>query len=177
MPPRDVPRALAHDAAMAEPVKDRRSWRPRPAAAALAEVTKAVFRKHGFTRREILTQWPSIVGDLMARYSCPERLQFGRDRREGATLVVRAGSGFATELQHLQPIVLDRINTFFGYQAVSRITIIQGPLPTPTAVERRQLRALTPEEEARIAEQVSGTGHAPLAEALRTLGRTMAAKS
>ncbi len=82
----------------------------------------------------------------MARYSCPERLQFGRDRNEGATLVVRAGSGFATELQHLHPIVLDRINTFFGYQAVARITIIQGPLPTPTVAERRALRAVTPKK-------------------------------
>jgi hypothetical protein len=112
----------------------------------------------------------------MARYSCPERLQFGRDRNEGATLVVRAGSGFATELQHLHPIVLDRINTFFGYQAVARITIIQGPLPTPTVAERRALRAVTPEEEARIAAQVSGTRNPDLAEALRTLGRTLTAR-
>jgi hypothetical protein len=158
---------------MAEPTFEKRSWRPRPAGVALAQVTKAAFRKRGFTRREILTQWPSIVGDLMARYSCPERLQFGRDRNEGATLVVRAGSGFATELQHLHPIVLDRINTFFGYQAVARITIIQGPLPVPTAAERRALRTVTPEEEARIAEQVSGTRDPDLAEALRTLGRTL----
>ncbi len=158
---------------MAEPSFEKRSWRPRPAGAALEKVTKAAFRKRGFTRREILTQWPAIVGDLMARYSCPERLQFGRDRNEGATLVVRAGAGFATELQHLHPIVLDRINTFFGYQAVARITIIQGPLPTPTATERRELRAVTPEEEARIADQVRGTQHPDLANALRTLGRTL----
>ena len=155
--------------------KERRSWRPRPASAALADVTKATFRKRGFARREILTQWPTIVGELMARYSCPERLQFGRDRNEGATLVVRAGSGFATELEHLHPVVLDRINTFFGYQAVARLTIIQGPLPTPTISERRELRALTVEEERRIAEQISGTRATDLADALRTLGRTVTA--
>ncbi|MEQ8247468.1 MAG: DciA family protein [Alphaproteobacteria bacterium] len=153
--------------------KERRSWRPRPAGAALADVTKSTFRKRGFARREILTQWPSIVGDLMARYSCPERLQFGRDRSEGATLVVRASSGFATELQHLHPVVLDRINTFFGYQAVARLSIVQGPLPTPTLSERRQLRALTAEEEDRIAEQVGGTRNGDLADALRNLGRTV----
>jgi hypothetical protein len=113
----------------------------------------------------------------MARYSCPERLQFGRDRNQGATLVVRSGSGFATELQHLHPIVLDRINTFFGYQAVARITIIQGPLPIPTTAERRVLRNLTPEEDALVADQVSGTRNPDLAEALRTLGRTLTVKN
>jgi hypothetical protein len=162
---------------MAESTFEKRSWRPRPAGVALAQVTKAAFRKRGFTRREILTQWPSIVGDLMARYSCPERLQFGRDRNEGATLVVRAGSGFATELQHLHPIVLDRINTFFGYQAVARITIIQGPLPIPTTAERRALRNITPEEDACVADQVSGTRNPDLAEALRALGRTLTVKN
>jgi hypothetical protein len=158
---------------MADVSFEKRSWRPRPAGVALAAVTKAAFRKRGFTRREILTQWPAIVGELLARYSCPERLQFGRDRNQGATLVVRAGSGFATELQHLHPIVLDRINTFFGYQAVARITIIQGPLPVPTTAARRALRNITPEEEAVVAKQVSGTRNPGLAEALRTLGHTL----
>ena len=161
---------------MAEVSFHKRSWRPRAAGVALAQVTKAAFRKRGFTRREVLTKWPAIVGDLMARYSCPERLQFGNDRSQGATLVVRAGAGFATELQHLHPIVLDRINTFFGYQAVDRITIIQGPLPTPTTAERLALRNITPEEDARVVDQVSGTRHPDLAEALRTLGRTLTVK-
>ena len=161
---------------MAEITLQKRSWRPRPAGVALAQVTKTTFRRRGFTRREILTQWPAIVGDLLAQYSCPERLQFGNDRSQGATLVVRAGSGFATELQLLHPIVLDRINTFFGYQAVARITIIQGPLPIPTAVERVALRNTTPEEDARVADQVSGTRNPDLAEALRTLGRTLTVK-
>ena len=173
---RDATQPLPHDGPMAEVSFHKRSWRPRAAGVALAQVTKAAFRKRGFTRREILTKWPTIVGDLMARYSCPERLQFGNDRSQGATLVVRAGAGFATELQHLHPIVLDRINTFFGYQAVARITIIQGPLPTPTTAERVALRNITPEEDARVVDQVSGTRNPDLAKALRTLGRTLTVK-
>ena len=154
---------------------DRRTFRPRPASAALTAITSPVFRKRGFARREILTQWPAIVGDLMARYTCPERLQFGQDRNQGATLVVRASSGFATELQHLHPVVLDRINTFFGYRAVERITIMQAPLPTPAPSERRALRTVTEQEERRIASQVDGTRSDTLATALKALGKTLAA--
>lgn len=160
---------------MAQTPNDRRSFRPRPAGAALSTITSPTFRRRGFARREVLTQWPTIVGAMMARYTCPERLQFGRDRNEGATLVVRASSGFATELQHLHPVVLDRINTFFGYRAVDRLTIVQAPLPVPTPAERRELRALSDAEERAIAAQVRGTRNETLATALEALGRTRAA--
>ncbi len=160
---------------MPTPHTDRRSFRPRHAAIALEGVTKSAFRKRGFARREILTRWPAIVGDMMARYTCPERLQFGRDRNEGATLVVRASSGFATELQHLHPMVIERINGFFGYQAVERLTIVQAPLPAPTPIERRQLRDLSGQEERLVDEQVQGTRNDGLAVSLRKLGRTLAA--
>lgn len=166
---------MAHDDAVTKPTMDRRSFRPRPAGAALSAITSPTFRRRGFARREILTQWPAIVGDLMARYTCPERLQFGQDRSAGATLVVRASSGFATELQHLHPIVLDRINTFFGYRAVERLTIVQAPLPTPTAVERKVLRQLSESEERAVAARVAGTRNDDLAGALRALGRTLTA--
>ena len=160
---------------MADNRTERRHYRPRPAAAALADVTKGLFRKRGFARREILTQWPVIVGDMVARYTCPERLRFGRDRSEGATLVVRASAGFALELQHLHPVVLARINTFFGYQAVDQIAIVQAPLPAPTPAERKQFRDIGEQEKLRIAAQVGPTRHEGLASALTTLGQTLAA--
>jgi hypothetical protein len=39
------------------------------------------------------------------------------------------------------------------------------------------LRNITPEEDARVADQVSGTRNPDLAEALRTLGRTLTVKN
>src|SRR3546814_3159567 len=37
---------------------------------------------------------------------------------------------YTTLFRSLEPLVLERINSFFGYRAVARLVLQQGPLPT-----------------------------------------------
>ena len=90
------------------------------------------FGRRGFSRAEILIRWPAIVGAGLARHACPERLTAPR-RAGGGTLRVRVEGGFATELQHLETEVIERINSYFGYRAVARLALVQGPLPVTAA--------------------------------------------
>jgi hypothetical protein len=48
-----------------------------------------------------------------------------------ATLVVRVETGSALELQHLAPIVIERVNAHFGWRCVSRLLLKQGPVAAP----------------------------------------------
>ena len=41
---------------------------------------------------------------------------------------IRVYGGAATELQHLEPLVLERINGHFGYRAVAKLRLIHAPL-------------------------------------------------
>ena len=53
------------------------------------------------------------------------------------TLAVRVEGAYAIELQHLAPIVMERVNRYFGWRCVGRITIRQGPVApraTPPSV-------------------------------------------
>jgi hypothetical protein len=47
----------------------------------------------------------------------------------GGTLKLRVARHRALELQHRAPLVIERINLFFGRDAVTRLALIQGPLP------------------------------------------------
>lgn len=93
-------------------------------------VTRPVFGKHGFAGGALVVDWPAIVGSAVASHTLPVRIKFPpKDRAEG-TLVVKVDSGaFALELQHLEPLVLERINGYFGWKAVARLKLQQGPLP------------------------------------------------
>lgn len=144
-------------------------------AAALARVTRAAFRRRGFAGAGVLTQWPAIVGAELAAHSCPEKLTFPPGEGKGGTLHVRVTSGFATELQHLEPLVLERINTYFGFPAVERIAMMQGPLPATHEPRRAPARRLDEAEEAALAESVAGTADPGLREALHDLGRRVTA--
>jgi hypothetical protein len=140
---------------------------------ALAKLTRPVYKRRGFARADVLARWPAIVGETLAATSCPEKLSFPTGSGAGATLQVRVASGFALELQHLAPLVIERINTYYGYQAVARLKLIQGPLPRGSAAHRRLLRPLDPADEAKLAHQTAGQPDAELRAALQALGRSL----
>jgi hypothetical protein len=73
------------------------------------------------------TNWPGIVGADWAGVSWPAAV--GPD----GSLKLRVAPTAALELQHRAPLVIERINIFFGRAAVTRLILVQGPLPLPTA--------------------------------------------
>jgi len=50
------------------------------------------------------------------------------EKSEPATLVLRVEGPAALEIQHLSAVILERVNRFFGWQAIGRIAIRQAPL-------------------------------------------------
>ena len=110
--------------------KRRRSG-PLPLAALLPRLTRKALGKFGFSYIGLITDWATIVGPDIARLSAPEKLSFPRNKRDSGVLRLKAEGGAALEIQHLEPQILDRINTYFGYRAVMRLHIINGPVNKP----------------------------------------------
>lgn len=130
--------------------------------------------RQGFAGGAIVAEWPAIVGEHMAAQSLPEKVIHSRDKNAGGTLRLSVASGgVATELQHLEPLLLDRINTYFGYPAIARLQFVHRPLPRKTAPPPPRARALTPEEEQRLADSLTGIEDPRLRQSLEGLGRAI----
>lgn len=154
----------------------RQAAGPLALAASLGKVTRSIFRRRGFAQADVVNRWPAIVGDELAAWSCPEKLSFAPGAGAEGTLQVRVAGAFAIEMQHLEPLVVERINGFFGYRAVARLAIRQGPLPERPVPRRKPALALDPERERALARSVEGTAHASLRTALHDLGRRIEAE-
>jgi hypothetical protein len=148
----------------------------RPLAAMLPTLMKAATGRRGFGEGSILTDWASIVGAELAAQSAPEKLAFpGGDRRAGV-LQLRVAGPLAIEIQHLAPLILERVNTHFGYPAVARLRILQGPLPRrPRRPDAPSSGPLTDGQEAQLAGCLTQIGDAGLRQALDGLGRAVLA--
>jgi len=148
----------------------------RVAAAAPGLGDKAM-RRRGFTESRIVSDWPAIVGEVLALDTAPEKLVFARGSTGGGTLHLRVAGAAALEVQHQIPQIIERIDTVFGYAAVARIALKQGPLPKRRESRRPKLRPLAPQEESRIHESVAGVGRSDLRQALEDLGKAVVARS
>ena len=107
----------------------------RALGAAVARITAPAFRRRGFAEAGILNDWSHIVGSQLASQTEPERLSFARGTRVDGTLRIRVSGAWATELQHLAPQVIERVNSYFGYRAVDRLAILQAPLSQTAEAE------------------------------------------
>ena len=106
----------------------KRGGAPRPLSANIPDITKKTLGKRGLAEGGLITDWVRIVGPDLASSCQPERLAHPPRERSGGTLHIRVYGGAATELQHLEPLVLERINGHFGYRAVAKLRLIHAPL-------------------------------------------------
>src|SRR5271168_2124733 len=127
----------------------------KPLSVLLSDVFSDAFGKQGFAARELVTRWSEIAGPEIAAYSEPLKMQWPRpvegQPQEPATLVLRVEGPMALEIQHASDIILQRVNRFFGWSAVGRLALRQGPL------SRRERPSAPPAPEASEVEQVAQT--------------------
>jgi hypothetical protein len=144
------------------------------AAAILPRITAKALGKHGFAVAGIITDWPQIVGESLAAETMPQKIAFPPGRRSGGTLYLRASSPMATELQHLEPQIVERINGYFGYGAVARLSLHHGPVARrerPPAPDR--VRPLAPAAAAALTERLRAIDDEELRDAFERLGRAV----
>jgi hypothetical protein len=118
----------------------------RPLADLAASLLSDSFRKQGFASKELVTSWPDIVGAEIALCAEPLKIQWPRgaegEGQEPGTLVLRVEGPAAIEIQHLSGVILERVNRFFGWQAVGRIAIRQAPVSSGR--RKKELRKIDP---------------------------------
>jgi hypothetical protein len=139
----------------------------------VAKIAAPVLGKRGFGSAQLITEWASVVGAEWADKITPERLAFPPGERRNGTLRVRVASGFAPEIQHRAPQLLERINGFFGYGAVARLVLVQGPPLRPPRPTARPPRPLDQRERGALDRRLDGIDDPALRDALRRLGEAV----
>mgnify|MGYP001585077568 CR=1 FL=1 len=147
----------------------------RAIGAAVEKITKPLFGARGFGAASVVTQWEAIVGPVIARATSPERIAYPAGERAQGTLHLRvASAGLALELQHLEPQLIERINSHFGYRAVARVRLTQGPVPGKTEPKKRARGTVAPEARTALAARVGRIQDPDLKAALQALGEEVA---
>jgi hypothetical protein len=154
----------------------RTSKRPRAIGTTVEKLTRPIFGRRGFSEAAIITDWAAVIGAELARHTRPERIAFRPRTRAEGTLHLRVGhSALALELQHLEPQLIERINRYFGYRAVARVAMIQGPVAAGEEKPAATEPPLDPAADAALRARLSGVSDPGLRDALNRLGRRVLA--
>jgi hypothetical protein len=121
-----------------------RAYRARPVSDIVPDVGRAAFRRFGFVQSSIVSRWREIVGDRYAAVSSPESIRFPAGKRSDGVLNLIVEGAHAPMMQHVAPVIVERVNRFFGYQAVARIAFRQGLVQISRAKARAAPPSLRP---------------------------------
>ena len=111
----------------------KRSFVPKKIGDSLNSIKKGFSNKFGRIEYIIISKWPEIVGSFFANHSEPEKISrfFEKENDIGEkiynhTLHVNVSSVAAIEFQHYKDKIIEKINIYFGYKAISSLKIKQN---------------------------------------------------
>lgn len=141
----------------------------------MPEIGRAAFRRYGFIQSSVVSRWAEIVGERYAAVSLPESIRFPRGEKEGGTLHLLVSGAYATLMQHIAPDIIERVNRFFGYGAVSQIRFRQGVVTPKKDKEKRvALPASLKPAPIQLGENLRDIGDAELNRVLESLASAVA---
>jgi hypothetical protein len=164
--------------------KSRRAF-AKPLRDLAGKVVGDTFRRQGFASAELVTRWTEIVGAEIAAHCEPIKIQWSRrpsaakslgvsvgasalDGQEPGTLVLRVEGPAAIEIQHLAPVICERVNRFLGWRGVARLAFRQAPLRR--GIHARKRHGSDPAAVARAAAELPEIADEDLRQALARLG-------
>ena len=143
---------MAWSAAMAKtrpfksPEDSPRRGYARSAGDLVGDITGVTFKRFGFVQGAVVSRWAEIVGDRYAKVSTPESIRFPAGKKSDGMLTLTVEGAHAPLMQHLAPLIIERVNRFFGYEAVGKIAFRQGRSPRAAPKVERPQSAPVPKE-------------------------------
>lgn len=155
----------------------------QPVAKNLAKVTRKVMQTHGAAWAGLITNWRDIAGPQLRDISLPEKVIWhgGKSaspsaKKLGGTLVLKVAWGRALEVQYSIPQILDKISTYYGYQAITAIKIIQAEVEVAPPPTKPQLPPLQQDQRQLLDRQMQNIVEDDLKGALARLARGVMAQ-
>lgn len=143
----------------------------------LTPLAKKMLGKKAFVEADVICAWGGIVGEELAKYSMPIRVEFKKGERTDGVLLIEVASGaFALELQLKTRLLIDKVNSFFGYNAIKDIRLIQNLLmidENKKDIQNLEKKLVTMEEETYIRNLSENIKNSELGQALERLGRAV----
>ncbi|MDD9910765.1 MAG: DciA family protein [Ahrensia sp.] len=148
----------------------------RPVGELAAKLIDPVIERRAGMSMDILASWEEIVGEQHAAHTRPQRLDWPRSRDdetpfEPATLIVACAGPQAVFVQADGDTIISRVNAYFGFNAVSRLKIVQRPTKSAQKAELRPETPLPTHKQERLSDLVSSIDNPALRDALTRLGQ------
>ncbi len=94
----------------------------RPFSSSIPKTLKKHIQRGGYNYSNIVDNWTKMVSKKISNACYPITVKMGKEMRDG-TLVLNVIHGKEMEIEYEKKEIIDKINSFFGYNCISHVTL------------------------------------------------------
>ena len=94
----------------------------RPFSSSIPKTLKKHLRKGGYNYSNIVDNWTKMMTKKISDACYPITVKMGKEMKDG-TLVLNVLHGKELEIEYEKQEIMDKINSFFGYNCISQVTL------------------------------------------------------
>ena len=94
----------------------------RPFSSSIPKTLKKHLRKGGYNYSNIVDNWTKMMTKKISDACYPITVKMGKEMKDG-TLVLNVLHGKELEIEYEKQEIIDKINSFFGYNCISQVTL------------------------------------------------------
>ena len=94
----------------------------RPFSSSIPKALKKHLKKGGYNYSNIVDNWTRMVSKKVSDACYPASVKMNKEMKDG-TLILNVLHGKEIEVEYGKKEIIDKINSFFGYQCISRIIL------------------------------------------------------
>ncbi len=162
--------------------ESKRTFVPKKLGDTLSKINKNYSSKFGKIEFIILSKWTQIVGSFFADHSEPDKIsriteefnEFNEPIYKNF-LHVRVSPAAAVEFQHYKDTIIEKINSHFGYKAISDLRLQQNFVPEKKINKNINLfnQEFSEEEKTNIKSEINNIKDKELEKSIVNLGASI----
>ena len=94
----------------------------RPFSSSIPKTLKKYLKKGGYNYSSIVDNWTKMVSKKISDSCYPITVKMGKEMKDG-TLVLNVLHGKELEIEYAKKEIIDKINSFFGYNCINQIIL------------------------------------------------------
>ena len=91
----------------------------------LPRIVDKNIKEKNFIEISLIKKWREIIGDNIAKFSWPTKIIFSNIKNSNGIIFLKTKRGRSMEIEFKNEEIIEKLNQYFGYKAINKISIVQ----------------------------------------------------
>ena len=106
-------------------MKDRKQSYFKKVGKSLPKIINKNIKERNFFEISLIKKWKEIIGNDIAKFCWPIKISFPNIKNSNGIIFLKTKRGRSMEIEFKNEEIIEKLNQYFGYKAISKISVVQ----------------------------------------------------